>query len=163
LRYQPPIYLLRLTFAAAEVLDLFSSRLAVNNVGTDSQTVTRAFLDAAGLFAAAGTLAGLGQRARRMALSPVECLPPGLSGYSEGALLVGVLLVDGEATLELMDPRGHNPPFGRYFERRLSPGDLAVFWAGQPFAIPPPRGGAVLLILELGNFQVFDFEADPLA
>ena len=92
---------------------------------------------------------------------------PDVSGYSSvGSFISGVVAIEEELPIEVLDPRGHNPPFGHPFRTTLQPGELALYWAAQPVAIPPNK--RTYFQVEFGYWQlarasrvrVVDFETD---
>ena len=90
--------------------------------------------------------------------------------YLEGALLSGFLAID-PVKLELEDPRGSNPPFGKTKSLDMEAGEVVLHWAAQPVGIPPASQSRRVLRLMVGYFQlskagrrkVIDWELDPMA
>lgn len=154
--------------AAAEVRDLFISRVVQLRVHSNSSLHDAAITAAQSFGLADSIIDKFTSRVWMQSMQPWDSEPPAVRGYQEGAMLAGVSCVEGSATLEIMDPRGHNPPFGHVYQFRLEPGDLVMFWAGQPFAIPP-TGSALLARVELGFFGLTSatrahlMDLDPLA
>ena len=152
--------------AALEVTDLFISRVVRLKL-RDFSTLRETALSAARSFDLNSSIAEkLESRVWRQSLEWYS-EPPAVRGYSEGALITGILCMQGSLTIELMDPRGHNPPFGHAYKFRLEPGDLLLFWAGQPFSIP--LASAEIVRIELGFFRLTNStrsrlaDVDPLA
>ncbi len=104
-------------------------------------------------------------------LNGTQALYPALAeSYGNGSLVSGLFnRGDTVIRVELMDPRGFNPPFGQGEHLFLEPGELVLYWAAQPVLIPPQKGA--LVKVEVGFFGlspeglrvVLDFERDPCA
>jgi hypothetical protein len=102
-------------------------------------------------------------------LSPFSAQYPHLAAsYGRGSLVSGILNIGSEIVrIELMDPRGFNPPFGHGEHFQLLPNDLILFWAAQPVLIPPQSGNVYKIevgylgLSESSLVRLLDFERDP--
>ena len=89
--------------------------------------------------------------------------------YVQGAFLTGFLTSkDSDFSFELLDPRGANPPFGKGTKIEMSRFELVLFWAAQPYFIPPHQTEVTVWKVEIGFFgleekkrlELVDFEED---
>jgi len=158
-----PLFLLAVS---AEVVDLFTSRIIKTNVsGLDVASIDAAAISAARNFHINEPKVLTKEWGLRE-LSQWDCVPPGVArGYGRGSLLLALAPLSGSVEVEVLDPRGHNPPFGKFYKMTLIPGEMLMMWAAQPFTIPPTSEPTLLLSLELGYFglSAFDLELDPVS
>jgi hypothetical protein len=79
------------------------------------------------------------------------------STYGQGVMLTGFYSGGNTFVFELIDPRGANPPFGKTTQIIMAPNEIVIFWAAQPYFVPPQPENTTVWSIEV-KFDVVESE-----